>query len=548
MDTQSIDERFPGIQGVGFIERVKHDDLQSHVEMVQAEGYHDYSVRPKGDRPEYYPVSMIEPLDARNQRAFGFDVHSEEIKSAALDAARDSGTTKITGKITLIQENDQDVQSGFLMMMPVYKNGEPTTTLEERQAALQGFVYSPFRMNDLMHGILGATFQDVSFQVYDGPQKPDKLMYDRAAAEGYTAGDLDLSMTKASTLEFGGRQWTVSFTALKSSADAAEAAGPYVVLAAGFALSGLLFYILHSSGRVRDDLEELARVTDQIASGNMNVEIRPGLLDSKGTIWSLAMHFESMKENVKKHTQELERANDELRRLDTLKDEFINVAAHELRNPITPILIMIENLQEEFGDREEVRIIARNARKIHELVKSILNVARLENQSIVLEKEKFDLSLVLTDAAQDAKKQVEDSGKKVTIVYEPKPIEVTADRWKMAEVVLNLVDNAIKFTGEGVVAISAEADGRQVTVSVKDSGSGIHPDIMPRLFTKFATKSEKGTGIGLYFSRKIVAAHGGRIWAENNKDRGATFSFSIPLGAPETQITTDSAKAIDAKR
>jgi signal transduction histidine kinase len=281
----------------------------------------------------------------------------------------------------------------------------------------------------------------------------------------------------------------------------------------------------------------------------MDVEIEKKLLDSGGPVGSLARHFDSMKENVKKHTRELEEANMELRRLDTLKDEFINVAAHELRNPITPMLIMIEDLQEEFGQREEVKVIARNARKIHELVKSILNVARLENQSVVLEKERFDLGSVLADAAQDAKKQVKGG---VQIEYEPATIMVRADRWKVAEVVLNLVDNAINFSKEGTITIAARQDGRDAVVSIRDCGNGIHPEIMPRLFTKFATRSDRGTGIGLYFSKKIVDAHGGRIWAENNKDgKGATFSFSLPIsGEPpsEKQITPEKVKPADVQQ
>ena len=370
-------------------------------------------------------------------------------------------------------------------------------------------------------------------------------MYDHAAVEGFSADDFDPSLAKTTTIIIGGKGWTLVLAGLDSTRSAGDIYGPYVVLAAGLALSGLLFYILRSSGNFKSDLQELVRVTDQIARGNMDVEIEKKLLNSSGSVGSLARHFDSMKENVKKHTRELEQANDELRRLDTLKDEFINVAAHELHNPITPMLIMIENLQEEFGQREEVKVIARNARKIHELVKSILNVARLENQSIVLEKEQFDLSSVLADAVQDARKQA----KGIQIDYEPATIMVRADKWKVAEVVLNLLDNAIKFSREGTITILATRKDNDAVVSIKDCGTDIHPDIMPRLFTKFATKSDKGTGIGLYFSKKIVEAHGGAIWAENNADgKGATFSFSLPLGEPEMQITPDKVKPVDAKR
>jgi signal transduction histidine kinase len=545
VSTQRVDERFPGIQGVGYFERVAPDQLQAHIAQVHSEGFSDYVVRPAGDRSEYYPIVFIEPLDARNQKAFGFDVYSEPVRRAAVEEARDTGMTSITRKIILVQETAEDVQAGFLMMVPIYEDENPAMTVEERRANIKGFVYSPFRMNDLMQGISGPTFQDVSFVIYAGEPAEENVLYDHASIEGFSADDFDSSLAKTSAIIIGGRGWTLEFTGLQSTRTAGDIYGPYIILAAGFVFSGLLFYILRSAGNLRNNLQELVRVTDQIAKGNMDVEIEKKLLDSGGSVGSLAWHFDSMKENVRKHTQELEEANKELRRLDTLKDEFINVAAHELRNPITPMLIMIENLQEEFGQREEVKVIARNARKIHELVKSILNVARLENQSIVLEKERFDLDSILADAAQDAKKQA----KGVQIAYEPATIMVNADRWKVAEVVLNLVDNAIKFSNEGTITISARQDGKEAVVSIRDCGTGIHPEIMPKLFTKFATKSDKGTGIGLYFSKKIVDAHGGAIWAENNAGgNGATFSFSLPLKEPETQITPEKVKASDVQR
>ena len=185
-----------------------------------------------------------------------------------------------------------------------------------------------------------------------------------------------------------------------------------------------------------------------------------------------------MRENVKKHMAELEEANMELRRLDTLKDEFINVAAHELHNPITPILIMIETLQEEFGQCEELKVIARNAGKIHELVKSILNVARLEHQLIVLERERFDLGALLVDAVQNAKRQA----RGIEIAYEPATIMLSADKWKVAEAILNLMDNAIKFSKRDTIRIAASLHSKRAVVSTRDSGTSIHPDIVPRLF------------------------------------------------------------------
>jgi CHASE1-domain containing sensor protein len=149
-----VDERFPGIQGVGYFQRIAPDQLQAHIAQVRSDGFHDYTVRPAGDRAEYYPIVFIEPLDVRNQRAFGFDVYSEPVRRAAMEEARDTGTTSVTGKIILVQETGEDVQAGFLMMVPIYEDENPAMTVEERRAGIKGFVYSPFRMNDMMNGSL----------------------------------------------------------------------------------------------------------------------------------------------------------------------------------------------------------------------------------------------------------------------------------------------------------------------------------------------------------------------------------------------------------
>ncbi|HUG96260.1 MAG TPA: HAMP domain-containing sensor histidine kinase, partial [Nitrososphaera sp.] len=180
------------------------------------------------------------------------------------------------------------------------------------------------------------------------------------------------------------------------------------------------------------------------------------------------------------------------------------------------------------ADSEDmIKAIYRNSVRLQLLTSDILDVTRIESETLRIDKEKFNLKEVIQGAVQDAHNQLANG--KVRFVYEPQDIYVQADRDRMTQVVSNLLDNATKFTKEGTITIATEKRGGQVIVSVQDTGTGIDLDIMPRLFSKFATKSDRGTGLGLFISKSILEAHDGKIWCSNNPGgRGATFAFSLP--------------------
>jgi signal transduction histidine kinase len=263
--------------------------------------------------------------------------------------------------------------------------------------------------------------------------------------------------------------------------------------------------------------------------------------DSKSIVSSYISIFESFWKQTELYEQ-LEESNKQLKVHDKMQKEFINIAAHELRTPIQPILGLSEVLQSKINDSEQrvlVDIISRNAKRLHRLTEDILDVTRIESQSLGLKKEKFILNDLVLSIVEEYKKQIGDDNNKskIKLLYnsiEDNNIIIYADRFRITQVISNLIDNAIKFTievGGGTVSVNInKKNDRWVIVSVKDTGIGIDPEIMPRLFTKFTTKSFKGTGLGLFISKKIIEAHGGKIWAENNIDgKGATVNFSIPL-------------------
>jgi signal transduction histidine kinase len=244
---------------------------------------------------------------------------------------------------------------------------------------------------------------------------------------------------------------------------------------------------------------------------------------------------------VNARTAELRSANEQLKNHDQMQKEFINVAAHELRTPIQPVLALSDILRSKIKDKEQVElldVILRNVKRLQRLSQVILDVTMIESHSLKLNKHAIDLNDLIVNIVEDHQNVIQKSDGKVKLQYETdakgkegKQIFVEADRERITQVVWNLLTNAMKFTKDGMITVSTRVTGREVIVTVRDTGEGIDPKIQPRLFSKFATSSIQGTGLGLYISKSIVEAHGGSMWAENKRDRrgGATFYFSLPV-------------------
>jgi signal transduction histidine kinase len=245
-----------------------------------------------------------------------------------------------------------------------------------------------------------------------------------------------------------------------------------------------------------------------------------------------------MMESLNQSNQQLLQTIEELRAEIVKLQLFINIAAHELRTPIMPIIGYSEILQEEIGERNEIKGIIYNAKRLDQLAGNILEGTKIENQTLQLDKKQFNLKDILADIVEDYDNILAVQGRKdVKLRYEPKDILVVADKVRVGRVISNLLNNAIKFTERGEITISATEFNNNIgsgetQVSIIDTGTGLSPTILPKLFSKFVSTDSGGTGLGLFVSRNIVEAHGGRIWAENNADgKGATFSFVIPKAA-----------------
>ena len=255
--------------------------------------------------------------------------------------------------------------------------------------------------------------------------------------------------------------------------------------------------------------------------------------NSRSTVLSYVSIFESfwLQTEMYKKIKETER----------MQKEFINIAAHELRGPIQPILGLTQVVRFKMKDTELQKlqdVVIRNAKRLQRLTDDILDVTKIESNLLHLNKEVFNLNDLIFRIIDDDKSQIDN--KDIKLIYQDSSnsddnniIIVQADKYRLNQVISNLISNSIKFTNKGgtiFITIKREKDNKAIIISIKDTGIGIDPEIMPRLFTRFASKSFQGTGLGLYISKSIIEAHGGRIWATNNTDgKGAIFTFSLPL-------------------
>lgn len=510
-ENKRVSKYFPGMQGFGYAHIIPKDQLETHIRTIRDNGFPDYNVFPADDSDIYTSIIYLEPFSDRNLLAFGYDMFSEPVRRQAMEEARDSSHAVLSGKVILMQEQEEDlIQAGALMYIPVYRKGMPVNTVNERRAAISGWVYSPYRVNDLTEGILGnwdlPGKSRIRLRIFDtNDQSEESLLYDSQGNDPWPETyNPNLSVTDLVNLN--GKEWTMIFT--KRSSEMSLLNGDLlIVLISGLSISLLLFLL--SSALI----------------------------------------------NTNRHARQINLLNSELEKHNADKDRFISILGHDLRNPFNSILgfleILIKDIKILEKDKIEVYVHYINAvtKNTYHLLEDLLQWTKAQSGQLPFEPKMSNLN----ELCQHVNKYLIHTAEKKNITINnliDYKVEIFADRDMLKSILRNLVSNAIKFTGDGgIIKVNAEKSDRRVVVCVSDNGIGIEPEKRIQLFgishiiSTRGTENEAGTGLGLMLCKEFVSVHGGKIWVDSEPGKGSAFYFSLPLrGGSNVSNTINSDK------
>ena len=454
---QKIDERFPGIQGIGYVKHVTNEEREDFLKEMKSYGIKDYTIKPEGIRDEYYPVMFLEPHDFRNQRAMGYDIFFEETRQNAVETVKTTGKTTITGKLILVQETENDIQKGFLMLVPIYENQVDGKESFE----LQGIVYAVFRINDFTKGIFDPEFFDyMHMRIYDSFISDENLFFDSNYISRTVFDREDFS--EVISINVGNRDWTFVFEGVQPPHEGTSQHVLIVVPIAGFFVSILLFYF------VRMFVENVKFSQESIKSEKMSI------------IGMMAARI-----------------------------------AHDIRNPLTIINVCNENLklmtEEDKMKQSQVEKISRSVKSISDIIEDVLTFAKDEK----INKEKISIKTMLQNVLDST--NVPD---KIKIHIPKNHIVINCDKSKIESVFLNLISNSIQaMDKEGEITVDAKESPNKVQIVFEDSGPGIPEEKLSEIFDVSFTTKQTGTGLGLSICKNIMEQHNGNIHVTNNPTR-----------------------------
>ena len=523
VESLHLEKYLPGLQGYGYSEIVRPDDKDKHINRVRAEGFPKFDIRPAGIREIYSSIIYLEPFADRNLRAFGYDMLSEPTRRKAMERARDTGEAAVSGMVTLVQETESDVQRGFLMYLPVYRAGMPVSNLDERRSALQGFVYSPFRIKDLTRGILGKGDSEIDFRIYNGAaKKPERVLYDSASDDVSYSDSGENLFTTSATLRIGGHPWTLEFRTRPGFISSGDRDQPMFIAIGGILIDILLFLTISSLSHQRRRALSLANLmTGELRSAKEKAE--------QAALNEVALRTSTQESNAK-----LKVANDGL-----LK--FTSIVAHDLRSPLKRIESFIGILRDDYRkafDEEGKDILVRIERgstRMRLMLDSLHNYAKYSDVSI--QGKTANITKVVENAIENLGEEIGDARIKIDVGAN---CSVRGDSILLGHVVQNLISNSVKFRGKSQPEISIATKSLVddlVALSVSDDGIGIEPEYADKVFDMFARLHNEdeyeGTGIGLAVCKKIVVDHGGDIRVDTSWREGTRIILTLQLATDE---------------
>ncbi len=629
VDALKIQDNYPGLQGVGYSIFVTPEEREDHISQINAEGFPQYTIRPSGERALYSPTIYIEPFDERNKQAFGFDMFEERTRRSAMEQSRDSDKPKMSGRVTLQQEIDKDVQPGLLIYVAFYENQKAHETLEERRENIVGFAFMPLRVRNFVEGVIGVGgLSNIALRINDGTSVTiENMLYDDF--EKKFAVGTSPRFEEFRTIYIAGRPWTLTYL---SSPDFGETLYtrilPLVILAVGILISILItlfFYSLISSREraaqyanvLTKDLRE-AKAKDEamlasIGDGFVATDHDGKIMLTNGAFetllgWSgsevygkrlsdvVAMFDARGKEIPESErlitksllpettattttTLQYKRKDGTLfpvavttapillegstigavevfrditheKEIDKAKTEFVSLASHQLRTPLSTVNWYTEMLLA--GDAGSItdeqkkfleEIYTGNQRMV-ELVNALLNVSRLELGTFVVEPEPTDIVKLAESVIDEQKPQINALKHRLDVDLVKDLPKISVDPKLFRMVFQNLLSNAVKYTPEGgTITFTIGKDADHVFFTLTDTGLGIPKDQQDKIFSKLfradnvRESDTDGTGLGLYIVKSVVEQSGGTVTFESpyfvETAKGTAFHVRLPLGKKE---------------
>ena len=649
VDNLDILNIYPSIQGLGYVEKVLDKDLKAHEEKIRREGFPDYHVWPTFKRREYYSIVYLEPFDWRNQKAFGYDMFTEEDRHVAMAGARDTGLPYMTGRVVLVQETDVDIQYGFLIYVPLYFSTENLRSVEERRKNLRGFIYSPFRANNFFGNVLkDYEVGHYGIEIYISDVAKDNIIYaDHRGNEGFVPKSI-----KTSNIEFGGNEIIIKFFSYPlPSTDFT----PYIILALGSFFSMSLFWLvwkhlknarlererarnyeaLNRIGKLLSAELDLKKLVQFIT--NAGLELSHGVFgaffyyrshdkEEDYTVYSQAdsshasfekFPFDSFKEkfapvfkgeravlfrdlakepisfnssesdfqvrsllgvpvvsrsgkvlgalfyghNIPNVFQEREQMliegiasqaaiaidnallHKETKEAVATRDEFLSIASHELKTPITSMKLQFQLatklIQNEDPKAFNPAFVAKRVAlaniqldRMSKLVEDMLDSTRFASRSLELSIEEVDLVNLVQTSIDILTPLLDKSNITLNFNKMVEEAKVRGDKHRLTQVVNNFISNAMKYGDGNPITIHIDENDKHVILKVQDHGIGIPEDKLDKIFELYEravpSSNISGLGLGLFIANEVIKAHGGNIKVESKLGQGSAFYMILP--------------------
>jgi signal transduction histidine kinase len=513
VESLELEKNYFGAQGIGYAVNLQPADEEKLTLQMNAEGYENFKISPALNGKSGQIIIYLEPFNERNEKAIGFDMSSEQVRRTALEKARDTGIASATAKLILLQENEQDRQFGFLIYLPIYKNGQFPESLEARKQNLQGYIYSPFRANNFLRDVHNnAGIKDIAVKIYDGDSRAENLLVQsEAISENNISEPINGHFSTENEIEVAGRKWIVQYETLPSFAVQSSINWSPLIFLCGLIFSFLLFGMTYWEAATRAKLQE---TTNDLTESERQIQ---GLLE---------------KEQEARRVAETANAT---------KDEFISVVSHELRTPLNAIAgwTRILKSDELSKNTKELALqkIEKNLRLQTTLVEDLLSFSQLVSSNDNLSKAEIDLSEIFEIAYWEIESSVISKGITISKENSLNGQKIFGDAEKIKILVVNILSNAVKFTpDQGIIKTSLAEKNNCAELTIEDTGKGINSEFLPHIFDRFSqddtstTREFGGLGLGLAVSQHIVKLHNGTIEAKSEGEgKGSTFTVKLPL-------------------